>query len=128
MSTKVSDQLRESHRVLMFGHDPNVVEDRSTVLREAGYEPVMATTADEVEAQVQSGGYDALLIGSQTGPLTRIRLAEAARSAGVAVVHIAYRNHPESRVGEVYVARPLGRKELVDALHTAIHRKAGAGK
>jgi DNA-binding response OmpR family regulator len=114
--------------VVLFGHDPNVVENRCEALHSGGYETVIATTASDTEEQIASGRADALLVGSQTGPLTRLRLAEKARQHGVAVVHIAYPNHPEPSEDEVYVTRPLGAKELLDAMSRAMAAHAQASR
>jgi hypothetical protein len=80
----------------------------------------VATTAAEAEELVKAREAQALLIGSQTGPLTRLRLAELARNNRLAVVHIAYPNHPEPRGDEIYVTRPVGRNELLDAMSRAM--------
>lgn len=112
--------LAHDLEVILFGHDPTVIEDRCAVLRSAGYRPVVTTTAREAEQMVTEGNSRALLIGSQTGPLTRLRLADSARTHGVAVVHIAYPNHPEPRGDEIYVTRPVGRNELLDAMSRAM--------
>jgi DNA-binding response OmpR family regulator len=106
--------------VVLFGHDPNVIANRCSALVDAGYRCVIATTAQEVEQHLMAGTTDALLVGSQTGPLTRLRLAEKARQNGVAVVHIAYHNHPVPSEDEIYVTRPLGSRELVAAMHRAL--------
>src|SRR5689334_20044177 len=87
--------------VLLFGHDPNVVADRCSTLQSAGYDTMITTTAGEAEQLLSSGAADVLLVGSQTGPLTRLRLAEKARAHGVAVVHIAYHNHPPAHEYEI---------------------------
>jgi DNA-binding response OmpR family regulator len=110
--------------VILFGHDPNVVSERCAALQSGGYECVITTTAAEAEEQVARGVGDVLLVGSQTGPLTRLRLADKARQYGVAVVHIAYPNHPEPGQDEVYVTRPLGAPELLDAVHRALRNHA----
>jgi CheY-like chemotaxis protein len=112
--------LPQGPQVILFGHDPTVISDRCAVLRSAGYRTVVTTTAREAESLVAAGGSQALLIGSQTGPLTRLRLADIARNNGMAVVHIAYHNHPEPRGDEIYVTRPLGPKELLDAMSRAL--------
>jgi DNA-binding response OmpR family regulator len=106
--------------VVLFGHDPNVVDDRCATLHSGGYETLITTTAGEAERCLRDGTADVVLVGSQTGPLTRLRLAEKARQYGVPVVHIAYRNHPEAGEDEIYVTRPLGAKELLDAMDRAV--------
>lgn len=111
--------------VVLFGHDPNVVDERCSALHSGGYDTHITTTAGEAEQCVRDGTADVLLVGSQTGPLTRLRLAEKARQHGAAVVHIAYRNHPEAGEDEIYVTRPLGANELLDAMERALahHRR-----
>jgi DNA-binding response OmpR family regulator len=112
--------------VVLFGHDPTVVNDRCETLRGGGYECVVTTTANEAESYLSAKRADVLLVGSQTGPLTRLRLAEKARQHGVAVVHISYHNHPAPGEDEVYVMRPVGASELLDAMNRAIrhnHRR-----
>jgi DNA-binding response OmpR family regulator len=106
--------------VVLFGHDPNVIDERCAALRSGGFETVITITANEAEGMLRSGAADVLLVGSQTGPLTRLRLAEKARQHKVAVVHIAYHNHPEPGQDEIYVTRPLGAKELLDAMNRAL--------
>jgi len=106
--------------VVLFGHDPNVIADRRAALESVGYETVVTMTASEAEQYLTSKLADVLLVGSQTGPLTRIRLAEKARQCGVAVVHIAYHNHPIPIADEIYVTRPLGASELLDAMSRAL--------
>jgi DNA-binding response OmpR family regulator len=112
--------------VVLFGHDPNVVDDRCATLHSSGYQTYITTTAGEAEQCLRDGTADVLLVGSQTGPLTRLRLAEKARQFGVSVVHIAYHNDPEAGEDEIYVTRPLGSKELLDAMDRALagHRRA----
>jgi DNA-binding response OmpR family regulator len=111
--------------VVLFGHDPVVAPARCDALQSAGYDTVIATTASEAEEYLAAGIVDVLLVGSQTGPLTRLRLADKARKYGTPVVHIAYHNHPEPREDEVYVTRPLGAPELLDAMDRALrlHRR-----
>ena len=115
--------LPENIVVVLFGHDPNVVAERCSTLQSDGYETVITTTAGEAEHLLASGAADVLLVGSQTGPLTRLRLGEKARVYGVAVVHIAYRNHPQAHGDEIYVTRPLGPNDLLTAMHRALRRR-----
>jgi DNA-binding response OmpR family regulator len=109
--------------VLLFGHDPNVMADRCSTLQSAGYDIVVTTTAAEAEQMLASRTADVLLVGSQTGPLTRLRLAEKARACGIAVVHIAYHNHPQAHDDEIYVTRPLGPNDLLSAMNRALRRQ-----
>lgn len=115
--------LPQNILVVLFGHDPVVVPERCSALRNGGYDCVVTTTAGEAESYLTRRGADALLIGSQTGPLTRLRLAEKARQNGVAVVHIAYHNHPQPAEDEIYVTRPLGETELLNAMTKALRRR-----
>ena len=117
--------LPQNTIVVLFGHDPNVVEDRCSTLSSGGYDCIISTTARETEDYLEARTPDVLLVGSQTGPLTRLRLAEKARQHGVAVVHIAYHNHPDPGEDEIYVTRPLGATELLDAMYRALknHKK-----
>ena len=115
--------LPQNILVVLFGHDPNVVADRCSTLQSAGYDTLITTTADEAEEFLVSHSADVLLVGSQTGPLTRLRLAEKARECGVAVVHIAYHNHPQAHEHEIYVTRPLGPNQLLNAMDRALRQQ-----
>jgi hypothetical protein len=115
--------LPQNTLVVLFGHDPVVIPERCSALRNGGYDCLVTMTASETEVYLSNRHADALLIGSQTGPLTRLRLAAKARQHGVAVVHIAYPNHPEPAEDEIYVTRPLGETELLSAMTKALRRR-----
>jgi hypothetical protein len=114
----VAPHERKERIVLLFGHDPVMVEERCTVLRTAGLIPMIVPTSGEAEALLARAAI--LFIGSYCAPLTRERLTAAARRHGVPVLSIPYSRTMKTPEGAVHVEKTVTATELAHAVALAI--------
>jgi hypothetical protein len=111
---------RRTNAIVLFGHDPALIGDRCAVLRQAGFSPVVAATANEAETAIERASV--LFLGSHCAPMSRERLAAVARRHDVPVVNIPYSRFGNSPEGVIPVPKGATPSELIDTISRALTR------
>jgi putative two-component system response regulator len=129
MSTTSGDRV-DRGRVLVVEDDPDLAHLASFVLRDEGYDCVVARTFGEARAVVESSEIDVCLCDLHLGPDgSGLELARAIEGSGTALVIMSGSDdttlaEQALRIGAYdYLLKPFRRTELLITVASAFHRR-----